>query len=75
MSVYVTMYQNDHQRREFYETLGMNVDHFDRHVITETNNTTERIFPVVPDTSYEGYWPCMERIRQINEARRAMDRP
>lgn len=47
LSVYVTMYLNDHQRKDFYQTLGMNVDQFDRHVITETNRTTERIFPVV----------------------------
>lgn len=47
LSVYVTMYLNDHQRADFYNTLGMNVDAFDRHVITETNRTTERIFPVV----------------------------
>lgn len=53
LSVYVTMYLNDHQRKDFYQTLGMNVDQFDRHVITETNRTTERIFPVV-----RACWAC-----------------
>ena len=42
------MYLNDHQRREFYEALGMNTRQFNQHVIVETNRTTMRIFPAVP---------------------------
>merc|ERR1711920_940694 len=45
LSVYITMYLNDHQRSNFYESLGLNTTDFNRHVITETNKTTGRIFP------------------------------
>ena len=47
LSVYVTMYLNDHQRDAFYASLGMNTTQFNQHVIIETNNTTARIFPEV----------------------------
>lgn len=48
LSVYITMYLNDHQRSAFYESLGLNTTQFNQHVIIETNKTTERIFPAVP---------------------------
>ena len=50
LSVYVTMYLNDHQRDAFYSSLGMNTTQFNQHVIIETNNTTARIFPEVDFT-------------------------
>ena len=33
LSVYVTMYLNDHQRSAFYESLGLNTTQFNRHAI------------------------------------------
>lgn len=50
LSVYVTMYLNDHQRSSFYESIGMNTTEFNMHVLHETNKTTARIFPQVIDT-------------------------
>lgn len=47
LSVYITMYLNDHQRSAFYESLGMNTRQFNQHVILETNKSTERLFPQV----------------------------
>ena len=47
LSVYITMYLNDHARSAFYEALGLNTNQFNRHVILETNNSTERVFPEV----------------------------
>jgi hypothetical protein len=46
-SVYITMYLNDHQRRSFYESIGLNTTQFNQHVIVETNNSTARLFPAV----------------------------
>jgi len=50
LSVYITMYLNDHSRAEFYESLGMNTTDFNMHVIHQTNKTTATIFPAVIDT-------------------------
>eukprot|EP00887_Chlorella_sp_A99_P004193 scaffold23.g4193.t1 len=66
LSVYVTMYLNDHQRDAFYRLLGMSTDEFDRHVIVETNKTTERIFPEVPDLDAPSFWPIMDEILAAN---------
>jgi magnesium-protoporphyrin IX monomethyl ester (oxidative) cyclase len=52
LSVYITMYLNDHSRDAFYRTLGMNTKQFDQHVIIETNISSERIFPEVPPTAH-----------------------
>uniref|UniRef100_A0A6U9R8D7 magnesium-protoporphyrin IX monomethyl ester (oxidative) cyclase n=1 Tax=Picocystis salinarum TaxID=88271 RepID=A0A6U9R8D7_9CHLO len=50
LSVYVTMYLNDHQRSSFYEALGMDTTEFNMHVLHETNKTVGRVFPQVIDT-------------------------
>jgi hypothetical protein len=47
LSVYITMYLNDHSRASFYGALGLNTTQFNRHVILETNNSTARVFPEV----------------------------
>ena len=38
----------------------------DRHVIIETNNTTARIFPAVPDCETPEFWDKMERLIVLN---------
>ena len=40
LSVYVTMYLNDHSRAEFYESIGLDTTQFNMHVIHQTNKTT-----------------------------------
>ena len=65
LSVYATMYLNDHQRTKFYEALGLNTTKFDQHVIIETNNTTERIFPEVPIIN-KAYFDEMDKMVVAN---------
>jgi len=67
LSVYITMYLNDHQRSAFYESLGMNTTQFNQHVIIETNKTTERIFPEVPDVEHPEFFQRMDRMVALNE--------
>ena len=38
-----------------------------RHVIIETNNTTARIFPAVPDCETPEFWDKMERLIVLNK--------
>jgi len=47
LSVYITMYLNDHQRSAFYESLGLDTRQFNQHVIIETNKSVARVFPQV----------------------------
>jgi|EP00670_Eutreptiella_braarudii_P006400 magnesium-protoporphyrin IX monomethyl ester (oxidative) cyclase len=65
-SVYITMYLNDHQRSAFYEQCGLNTTEFNQHVIRETNNTTARIFPAVPNVNAPDYFPKMDQLVVLN---------
>lgn len=38
-----------------------------RHVIIETNKTTARIFPQVPDCENDLFWERMENLVQLNQ--------
>ncbi|KAM0861486.1 hypothetical protein ACQ4PT_045873 [Festuca glaucescens] len=66
LSVYVTMYLNDCQRSAFYEGIGLDTKEFDMHVIIETNRTTARIFPAVPDVENPEFKRKLDRMVEIN---------
>lgn len=61
------MYLNDHARSPFYESLGLNTKQFNQHVIIETNKTTERIFPEVPDVEDPAFFPRLDRMVALSE--------
>jgi magnesium-protoporphyrin IX monomethyl ester (oxidative) cyclase len=61
LSVFATMYLNDHQRSRFYESLGMNTREFNLDVIRETTRTAGRIFPVVLDVDRPKFVKLMDR--------------
>ncbi|KAG2482275.1 hypothetical protein HYH03_018789 [Edaphochlamys debaryana] len=66
LSVYITMYLNDHQRSAFYESLGLQTTQFNQHVIIETNKSTERIFPAVPDVENPEFFRRMDELVKLN---------
>jgi magnesium-protoporphyrin IX monomethyl ester (oxidative) cyclase len=65
-AVYITMYLNDHTRSKFYEQCGLNTTQFNQHVIRQTNETTQRIFPEVPNVLDPNYFPRMDRLVVLN---------
>uniref|UniRef100_A0A7S3QSB4 magnesium-protoporphyrin IX monomethyl ester (oxidative) cyclase n=1 Tax=Dunaliella tertiolecta TaxID=3047 RepID=A0A7S3QSB4_DUNTE len=67
LSVYITMYLNDHQRTAFYESLGMNTRHFNQHVIIETNKSVARLFPQVPDCEHPEFFERMNKLVDLNQ--------
>jgi len=72
LSVYVTMYLNDHGRSEFYESLGLNTTQFNMHVIHQTNKTTATIFPQVIDTYNPEFKERLDRLVGINTQLKAI---
>jgi len=66
LSVYITMYLNDHTRTAFYESLGMQTTPFNQHVIIETNKSAARVFPEVPDVEHPEFFKRMDRLVQYN---------
>ncbi|GLC34271.1 cardiolipin synthase [Pleodorina starrii] len=73
LSVYVTMYLNDHQRTAFYEALGLTTRQFNQHVIIETNKSTERLFPVVPDVEDPAFFQLLNEMVDVNSKLVALD--
>lgn len=66
LSVYITMYLNDHQRSSFYESLGLETTQFNQHVIIETNNATARLFPQVPDCENPEFFAKLDKLVELN---------
>ncbi|KAG1657673.1 hypothetical protein FOA52_013767 [Chlamydomonas sp. UWO 241] len=66
LSVYITMYLNDNQRDAFYSSLGLNTQQFNQHVIIETNKTTMRIFPEVPDVESPDFFKRLDYLVELN---------
>ena len=66
LSVYVTMYLNDHQRSSFYESVGLNTTEFNMHVLHQTNKTTATIFPEVIDTYNPEFKERLDRLVVLN---------
>eukprot|EP00197_Chlamydomonas_leiostraca_P014704 CAMPEP_0202867420 /NCGR_PEP_ID=MMETSP1391-20130828/9392_1 /ASSEMBLY_ACC=CAM_ASM_000867 /TAXON_ID=1034604 /ORGANISM="Chlamydomonas leiostraca, Strain SAG 11-49" /LENGTH=117 /DNA_ID=CAMNT_0049547467 /DNA_START=17 /DNA_END=370 /DNA_ORIENTATION=- len=60
------MYLNDHQRSAFYESLGLNTTQFNQHVIIETNKSTARIFPEVPDHENPEFFKKLDYLVELN---------
>jgi magnesium-protoporphyrin IX monomethyl ester (oxidative) cyclase len=60
LSVFATMYLNDHQRTKFYQSLGMNTRDFNIDVIRETNQTAGRVFPIVLDVDRPEFFPILD---------------
>ncbi|CAI5511479.1 unnamed protein product [Closterium sp. Naga37s-1] len=73
LSVYVTMYLNDHQRAAFYRNLGLEVKQFDLHVIKETNRTSARIFPAVLDVDNPEFERKLDHLVRLHESIIAVD--
>jgi magnesium-protoporphyrin IX monomethyl ester (oxidative) cyclase len=61
LSVFATMYLNDHQRTKFYESLGMNTRQFNVEVIQETNATAGRVFPIILDVNHPSFFATLDR--------------
>ena len=73
LAVFATMYVRDVARKEFYESLGLDARSYDRLVITKTNETSARVFPVVLDVQSPGFWEGLEAMVRNNDALSAVE--
>jgi magnesium-protoporphyrin IX monomethyl ester (oxidative) cyclase len=67
LSVFATMYLNDIQRTSFYESLGLVTRDFEREVITKTNQTAGRVFPIILDVNHPDFYSRLETCITNNE--------
>jgi magnesium-protoporphyrin IX monomethyl ester (oxidative) cyclase len=61
LTVFVTMYLNDHQRTRFYEAMGMTTRDFNLDVIKETNWTAGRVFPLILDVNNPKFTALLDK--------------
>lgn len=67
LSVFVTMYLNDLQRSEFYSTIGLDAQQFDKHVIRKTNQSSGTLFPIILDVENPKFFELMDVCAMANE--------
>uniref|UniRef100_A0A3G2QZY4 Probable magnesium-protoporphyrin IX monomethyl ester [oxidative] cyclase n=1 Tax=Neotessella volvocina TaxID=52559 RepID=A0A3G2QZY4_9STRA len=66
LSVFVTMYLNDDQRKDFYSTIGLDAKQFDQHVIRKTNQNSKVLFPVILDVDHKDFFPLLDLCTSAN---------
>jgi magnesium-protoporphyrin IX monomethyl ester (oxidative) cyclase len=70
LSVFATMYLNDFQRSDFYNTIGLDSRQYDMQVIRKTNESASRIFPVALDVDnpffFKSLDECAKYSRRLN---------
>jgi len=67
LSVFVTMYLNDSQRKDFYATIGLDAKQFDKHVIRKTNQSSGTLFPVILDVDHPKFFELMDLCDEANQ--------
>lgn len=60
ITVYITMYLNDHQRNDFYHNIGLNTKIFDQYVIRKTNESAKTLFPVVLNLENSNFFELLD---------------
>jgi magnesium-protoporphyrin IX monomethyl ester (oxidative) cyclase len=67
LSVFVTMYLNDFQRNDFYQSIGLNTKQFDQHVIRKTNQSSVTLFPIMLDVENPSFFAWLDICNEANE--------
>ena len=68
LAVFATMYVRDHIRHEFFESLGFDVDDYDRRVIELTSHITAQVFPVSLPVKDPMFWQRLARLAENTTA-------
>jgi magnesium-protoporphyrin IX monomethyl ester (oxidative) cyclase len=68
LSVFATMYLNDLQRSDFYNTIGLDTRKFDKHVIRKTNQSSANLFPVILDVDNPKFFELLESCASSNNS-------
>lgn len=67
VSVFATMYLNDFQRSNFYESIGLDARQYDMQVIRKTNESASRIFPIALDIDKPEFFQYLDICASKNK--------
>jgi magnesium-protoporphyrin IX monomethyl ester (oxidative) cyclase len=67
LSVFATHTLTVHERADFYATVGLDAQEYDREVIRKTNETSARAFPTILNVDHPQFFIRLERCADRNE--------
>lgn len=67
LSVFATHTLTVHERADFYATVGLDAQEYDREVIRKTNETSARAFPAILNVDHPQFFKRLERCAERNE--------
>jgi magnesium-protoporphyrin IX monomethyl ester (oxidative) cyclase len=73
LTVFATHTLTVHERADFYRSVGLDAQEFDRHVTRKTNETAARSFPEILDVDHPDFFPGLERCVDRNQKMQEID--
>ena len=73
LSVFATHTLTVHERADFYASVGLDAQQYDREVIRKTNETAARAFPVNLNVEHPEFFAKLEKCADRNEKMKAID--
>ena len=73
LSVFATHTLTVHERADFYATVGLDAQEYDREVIRKTNETSARAFPTILNVDHPQFFKRLEKCADRNEELKAIE--
>jgi magnesium-protoporphyrin IX monomethyl ester (oxidative) cyclase len=73
LSVFATHTLTVHEREDFYQSVGLDAQEYDREVIRKTNQTSAKAFPVILDVEHPQFFSRLENCIEKNEKLKAIE--
>ncbi|MEL6316741.1 MAG: magnesium-protoporphyrin IX monomethyl ester (oxidative) cyclase, partial [Pseudomonadota bacterium] len=74
LAVFATMVVRDHARPRFHEALGVDIEQYDRDVLSLTSEISRQVFPIEIDLEHPTIRRGLKRLVAINEKMAAAKR-
>lgn len=66
LTVFATHTLTVHERADFYTSVGLDAQEYNREVTRKTNSTAAKAFPVILDTEHPEFFPRLEKCSDYN---------
>lgn len=73
LSVFATHTLTVHEREDFYESVGLDAQEYDRAVTYHTNQTAAKAFPVILNTEHPLFFNLLEKCSDYNQQLQQID--
>ena len=68
------MYLNDCQRAAFYNAIGLDARKFDQYVIRKTNQSSQKLFPIILDVENPVFFQALDECAEANLRLQSIDK-